>query len=260
MKKYFKYVLAVAISIFFVSCYEVNEEIEINADGSGTYVTKMDMGQLIDMMQTFAGEEELKKDGLDKVYDTTILFKSLLDSSKDVTPEQKELMKDGKMKMQMNIKEKIFKMDMNFPFKDQNSLQQLMSGKGGSGTGITSAFKNMFGKKDEPADQPGAPKAPDMGDFAAIYDVTIKNGLIQKKVNAAKYKEFMDRPEMAQMKQLTSSGMEILYTTTIKLPRAAKKPDNPMIKLSPDGKTVTMKYNLLELLENPDKFAYTIQY
>ncbi len=75
MKKYFKYVLTVAISIFFVSCYEVNEEIEINADGSGTYATRMDMGQLIDMMQTFAGEEELKKDGLDKVLDTTILFK-----------------------------------------------------------------------------------------------------------------------------------------------------------------------------------------
>jgi len=259
MKKYFKYVLAVALSVFFVSCYEVNEEIEINADGSGTYVTKMDMGQLIDMMQTFAGEEELKKDGLDKVYDTTILFKSLLDSAKDITAEQKELMKNGKMKMQMNIKEKVFKMDMDFPFRDQNSLQLLMSGKGGNGTGIASAFKNMFGKKDE-AEQPGAPKTPDMGDIAAIYDVTIKNGLIQKKVNAAKYKEFMDRPEMAQVKQLSGSGMEILYTTTIKLPRAAKNTDNPMIKLSEDKKTVTMKYNLLELLENPDKFAYSIQY
>jgi hypothetical protein len=62
------------------------------------------------------------------------------------------------------------------------------------------------------------------------------------------------------MKQLTSSGMEILYTTTIKLPRAAKPSDNPLIKLSDDKKTVTMKYNLLELLENPAKFAYKIQY
>src|SRR5688572_21920756 len=259
MKKYFKYVLTVAISIFFVSCYEVNEEIEINADGSGTYVTKMDMGQLIDMMQTFAGEEELKKDGLDKVFDTTIMFKSLLDSAKEVTAEQKALMKDGKMKMQMNIKEKIFKMDMNFPYKDLNSLQQLMAGKG-SAAGMSNAMKNMFGKKDGDTAQSEVPKGPDMGDISAIYDVTIKNGLIAKKVNAEKYKEFKERPEMAQMKQLTGSGMEILYTTTIKLPRAVKKADNPMIKLSEDKKTVTMKYNLLELLENPDKFAYSIQY
>lgn len=259
MKKYFKYVLTVAISIFFVSCYEVNEDIEINADGSGTYVTKMDMSALIDMMQTYAGEEELQKEGLDKVLDTTVLFKSLLDSAKDATAEQKELMKDGKMKMQMNIKEKIFKLDLSFPYKNLNSLQQLMSGKAGGGTGMNAALKNVFGKKDGEQDAP-TPKGPDMGDFAAIYNVTIKKDLIEKKVNQAKYKEFMERPEMAQMKQLTSSGMEILYTTTIKLPRAAKKTDNPLIKLSDDKKTVTMKYNMLELLENPEKFAYTIQY
>jgi hypothetical protein len=258
MKNYFKYLLTVALTIFFVGCYEVNEEIEINADGTGTYVTKMDMSAMIDMMQSFAGEEELKKDGLDKVLDTTILFKSLIDSAKDATAEQKELMKDGKMKMQMNIKEKIFKLDMSFPYKNLNNLQQLMSGKAG-GAGMTSALKDVFGKKDGEQNA-AAPKGPDMGDFAGIYNVTIKNGLIEKKVNQEKYKEFMARPEMAQMKQLTSSGMEILYTTSIKLPRAAKKTDNPLIKLSDDKKTVTMKYNLLELLENPEKFAYTIQY
>lgn len=260
-KNIFKYVLTVAFCIFLVSCYEVNEEIQINDDGSGTYVTKMDMGQLIDMMQTFAGEEELTKDGLDKVYDTTILMKSLVDSAKDMTAEQKDLMKDGKMKLQMNIKEKIFKMDMNFPYKNYNSLAQLMSGKGGSGAGITSVFKNMFGKKDDASpDQPATPNSPDMGDIAGIYDVTVNNGLIAKKVNAAKYKALTERPEMAQMKQLGTTGMEILYTTTIKLPRPAKKTDNPMIKLSEDKKTVTMKYNLLELLDNPQKFEYIIQY
>src|SRR5438067_8024231 len=102
--KFFKYVLTIAICVFFVSCYEVNEEIQINADGSGTYVTKMDMGQLIDMMQTFAGEDALTKEGMDRVIDTTILMKNMLDSAKDLTAEQKDLMKDGQMKLQMNIK------------------------------------------------------------------------------------------------------------------------------------------------------------
>jgi hypothetical protein len=259
MKKFFKYVLTVAICVFFVSCYEVNEEIEIKADGSGTYVTKMDMGQLIDMMQTFAGEEELKKEGLDKIYDTTILFKNMLDSAKDMTAEQKELMKDGKMKMQMNIKDKIFKMDMDLPYKNLNSLQKLMSGQG-SGPGMANAFKNLFGKNDSTQSALGDPKGPDMGDFAGIFDVTVKNGLIERKVNQEKYKALTSRPEMAQMKQLSSSGMEILYTTTIKLPRAAKPTNNPLIKLSEDKKTVTIRYNLLELLENPSKFAYTITY
>jgi hypothetical protein len=208
-------------------------------------------------MQTFAGEEELKKEGLDRVVDTTIYWKSLVDTAKEISAEQKELLKDGKMNLQMNIKEKVFKMDLNFPYKNLNSLQQLMSGKATGGQGLSNAFKSMFGKKDG-EDQMPTPSGPDMGDFAAIYDVTIKNGSIEKKVNEAKYKALTERPEMAQLKQLTSSGMEILYTTTIKLPRAAKPTTNPLIKLSEDKKTVTMKYNLLELLENPSKFAYTL--
>jgi hypothetical protein len=120
----------------------------------------------------------------------------------------------------------------------------------------------MFGKKDSANDQAIAPtpNGPDMGDFAGIFDVTVKNGLIEKKVNQEKYKALTERPEMAQMKQLTNSGMEILYTTTIKLPRPVKSSDNPIIKLSDDKKTVTMKYNLLELLDNPGKFVYKITY
>jgi hypothetical protein len=259
--KYLKYILTVVMIVCLAGCYEINEEIQINADGSGSYVTKMDMSQLIDMMQTFAGEEELAKEGMDRAIDTTILMKSIMDSARDATPQQKELVKDGKMKLKMNIKEKVFKMDMDLPYKNYNSLQQLMSGQGGSG-GMADVFKNMFGKKgDAPGitDQPG-PKEPDMGDFAGMYDVTVKNGLISKKVNADKFKALTDRPEMAQLKQLGTSGMEILYTTTIRLPRAAKKTDNPLMKLSDDKKTVTMKYNLLELLEHPEKYSYTIEY
>src|SRR5688500_7553955 len=103
--RYLKYILTVLVLCCLVSCYEVNEEIQINADGSGTYATKMDMGQLIAMMQTFAGEEELAKEGMDRVIDTTIMMKSIMDSAKEATAEQKELMKDGKMQLQMNVKE-----------------------------------------------------------------------------------------------------------------------------------------------------------
>jgi hypothetical protein len=259
--KYLKYICTVVVMICLTACYEINEEIQINADGSGSYVTKMDMSQLIEVMQTFAGEEELVKEGMERVIDTTILMKSILDSVKDATPEQKELIKDGKMKLQMNVKEKIFKMNMDLPYKNYNNLQQLMSGKAGSG-GMSDIFKNMFGKKGEApgiTDQAG-PKEPDMSDFAGMYDVTVQNGLISKKINADKFKALTDRPEMAQLKQLGSSGMEILYTTTIKLPRAAKKTDNPLMKLSDDKKTVTIRYNLLDLLEHPEKYSYTIEY
>ncbi|MBO9564530.1 MAG: hypothetical protein J7621_17250 [Niastella sp.] len=262
--KILRYALVLVFLGFLASCYEVNEEITINEDGTGTFVTKMDMGQLIEMMQSFAGEEELSKEGLDRAIDTTIQMVDMLDPSKGSTQEQKALLEKGTLKMQMNIKDRLFKMDMNIPYTGYNNLQKLMEGKGNSGAGLTDAFKGIFGDNKTPERDTtkiiDEAREPDMQDIAGIYDVTVKNGLISKKTNTEKYKALLARPEMDQVKKLASSGMEIQYTTTIKLPRPVKKSDNTIIKLSEDKKTVTMRYNLLELLENPEKFAYTLEY
>lgn len=262
--KCLRYVLVLVLLGFLVSCYEVNEEIVINEDGSGTYLTKMDMGQLIEMMQSLAGEEELGKEGLDKGIDTTFRLKDMLDSAKDVTEEEKALMANGTMKMQMNIQKKLFKMDLNFTYSGYDNLQKLMAGQGSGGAGLADVFKKFFGGDQKPATDTSLiideAKEPNMQDIANIYDVTVKNGLISKKINNEKFKALTARPEMAQIKQLSTSGMEILYTTTIKLPRPVKNADNTLIKLSEDKKTATMRYNLLELLETPDKFAYTLEY
>jgi hypothetical protein len=222
----------------------------------------MDMSQLLEMLQTMGGEEELAKEGLDRAIDTTIMMKALMDSAREVTSEQKDLLKNGKLHLKMNVKEKLMKMDVDLPFTSYTNLQKLMSGMGNSGSGIGEAFKAMFDKggEDNAADMPAQPKSNQMDQLNSIFDVTVKNGTLSRKANQEKFKALMDNPEMAQMKQLASSGMEILYTTTIKLPRPVKKSDNPLIKLSDDKKTVTMKYNLLEMVETPEKFSYTIEY
>ena len=260
--KNLKLILVTLLAVFFVSCYEVNEEIVINENGSGSFVTKMDMSQLLEMLQTMGGEEELSKEGLDRPIDTTIMMKSLMDSAKDMTADQKALMKDGKVHLQMDMKEKLMKLNVDIPYSGYDNLQKLMSGMGNNGTGIGEAFKAIFDKGDDSsaAGMPAQPKTNQMDQLNGIFDVVVKNGMISRKANQEKFKKLMDNPEMEQMKQLSSSGMEILYTTTIKLPRPVKKSDNPLIKLSEDKKTVTMKYNLLEMIETPEKFSYTIEY
>ena len=255
-----KIILVVVTMICLLSCYEVNEEIVINENGSGTFTTKMDMGQMLDMIMSMAGEEEIKKQGMDQAIDTTILMKSILDSAKDATAEQKELIKDGKMNLQMNMKEKVFKAQVYFPFTSYDNLQKLMSGAGNSAGGFSQIFKGVFDKKEEPKQQLDAPKEPNLEDLSNIFDVVVKNGTISKKVNQEKYKALMAQQEVAQMKEMGAGGMEILYTTSIKLPRPVKRSDNPLIKLSDDKKTVTLKYNLLDLFNTPEKFSYTIEY
>ncbi len=256
--KHLKYWLVALICVCFAGCYEVNEDIVVNADGSGTYVVNMDMGQLIDMMQTYMGEEEMAKNGMDRVIDTTISMKSIADSSKSLTPEQKAAMREGRLYMKMNVKEKIFIINTSFPYKTQADLQLLMATQG-SGTGMTDMLKNVFGGGKGDDDQDGGQQN-GVGDFSGLYNVTVKEGLLSKQINAEKYKTLMEKPEMAQVKQMGASAMEVSYTSTFKFPRPVKKVDNPLIKLSPDKKTATMKYNILEILDSANKFSYNIEY
>ena len=258
--KYLKFLFVTVFAFCLSACFDINEEIVINENGSGTYVTKMDMGALLEMMQNMAGEEELGKNGMDKAFDTVILMKDVLDSMDKATPEQKELIKDGKLSMQMNMKEKLFKIEISMPYKSFANLEALMSGQGSSGAGMTSVLNNIFDKGKPKKQELDAPKEPDMDQLGTVYDVTVKNGLISRKLNQKKYDELMAKPEMEQMKSMTGGGMEVLYTTTIKLPRPVKKSDNALVKLSDDKRTVTLKYNMLEMFSTPEKFAYTIEY
>lgn len=257
MKKFWSCVV-VAFVVIFAGCYEINEEITINANGGGTYNTKMDMSGLLQMMQSMASEEEIQKSGLNRVIDTVISLKSIMDTAKDVTPEQKRLFENGVMKMKVDLKESVFTADVNFPFKNLNDLQSLMSGSGTGG--LADVFKQVFSKKDSaqgsaPMDDQGG-----MDQLNNVFDVTVTNNRISKKLNKAKYDTLMAKPEIAQARQMVGGGFEILYTSTIKLPRPVKKSDNEMLTLSADKKTVTIKYDLMKMFDAPEKFAYTIDY
>ena len=141
MKKFWTGVVVVFVALF-AGCYEINEEITINDNGTGTYVTKMDMSALLQMMQSMASEEEIQKSGLNRVIDTVIALKTVLDTAKDVTPEQKRLFEEGTMKMKVDLKQSIFTADVNFPFKSLTDLQALMSGSGTGG--LSEVFKQVY--------------------------------------------------------------------------------------------------------------------
>jgi hypothetical protein len=256
MKKFWICVLAVII-VVVAGCYEVNEEITITDKGTGTYATRMDMSALLQMMQSMASEEEIARSGLGRPIDTTILMKNVLDTAKDVTEEQRRLFKNGTMKLKINMQENLFTADINFPFSNLNDLQSLMAGSGTGG--LADIFKQVLSKRDSTQSQAPATDQAGIEQINNVYDVTITKGSIVRKLNRAKYDSLMAKPEVVQAKQMIG-GFEILYTTTIKLPRPVKKFDNEMIKLSADKKTVTMKYDLVKLFESPEKFSYSIEY
>lgn len=259
MKK-LKWLSVLLLTNFLIyGCYEVNEEIVIDESGAGTFSSKMDMGALLEMMKGFAGDE-LNKEGLDRIIDSTVLMASVIDSAKELTPAQKAVFSTGKMRIQMNLNESILKVNSDFKFKSYEDLQMLLSG-GGNMSAIGNLMKKVMDNKEEKAEaQPDSPKDPDLDKIGTAYDIVVKNGSIVKTFNKEKYDQVMSGEEMSQMKSLGGAGMEVLYTTVIKLPRPATSPETAIVKLSTDKKTVTIRYNYLDIFETPEKLTYTITY
>jgi hypothetical protein len=257
--KILKILLPLAFLFCLSGCVEINEEVNINKNGSGEWSMNMDMSKLLEIMQNYIGKEELEKQMPNKKMDTTILMKSIIDTSTTLTAEKKALLREGKLNMQLNMEAKTFKTDMHFPFKDISQLQQLYSSLSDGSIGTGQLLKNLSpGKTDSSSSD--NPKGPDIGQINSLYTFTSRNGYLSRKVNAEKIKALKESAEYGQMKQAGDMGMEVPYTVTIHLPKPAKKVTNTFAKLSADKKTVVIKYNIMEAFEHPEKFEYTIEY
>jgi len=259
--KLVKLLFAALTCLLFTSCLEINEEVEIKDNGSGTLSTTMDMSQLVDMLQAMGGEEFEKKK--DEKIDSVIYLKNIVDTASNLTSEQKALMRDGTVRIKMNMAEKIFLLNMNYPFENLEKLQKLTTSLQNGSLGFGKLMKSAVGdnKDKQVIDQPApTDEGSEMDKLMSIFDINISNGIIKKSVNAEKLKKLQDDPKMAEMQQGAEMGIEVLYTTTYKLPRPAKKVDNPKAKLSDDKKTVTIRQNLMELFSKPEGFEYKIEY
>lgn len=245
-----KFILPVAIVLSFTGCLDIDENVEIKKDGSGQLSMDMDMSQMIEMIQSL-GKDALSEKGIRNM-DTTILMKDIVDTAQGLSAEKKAMLRPGKVHIKLSLEDKVFKTNMNFPFTSQENFQKLYTALGDGSLSKTNLMGGMGGD--------GGGGSPDMNQFNGIYDFASKDGLIAKKVNDAKWKALKDDPQMAQIKQASQMGMEVNYTTKIVLPRPAKKVDNPLAKLSEDKKTVTMKYNLIDVFDHPEQFNYRIEY
>lgn len=251
--KMLKIILPIAFVFCFTGCLDINEKIDIKKDGSGQLTEDMDMSQMVDLMQQYMGKEEMAKKGIQNM-DTTVYLKDIVDTSTGLSAEKKALLRPGSVHIKLDMEAKIFTTHMVFPFTSQENLQKLYTVMNdGSSLGNAKLFGNLGG------DEAGG-GAPDLNQFNGIYTFTCKDGIMSKRVNKEKWKALTDNPQMAQMKQASQMGMEINYTTTILVPRPVKKIDNPQAKLSDDKKAVTLKYNVMDALDHPEQFEYTIEY
>ncbi len=54
--------------LLLAGCFEINEDIEVNAGGAGVYSVHNDMSQILQAMSTYLGKEEMEKQMPGKKY------------------------------------------------------------------------------------------------------------------------------------------------------------------------------------------------
>ena len=257
--KRLKGILCLVLVFSLAGCFEIEEKVDIKQNGTGELTVNTDMSQMLGMMESMMGKEEMEKQLPRKSVDTTVLMKDFIDTSKSMSAENKALFRTGKMHLKLNMAEKVFKANMNFPFTSLANLQKLYTAMNDGSLNTTGMFKDLTSGRSSGNDDSAA-GSPDMNQFNSIYSFTVKDGTISRKLDPAKWKNLQESPQFSQMKQTSSMGIEMPYTLVVNLPRPVKKIDNSLATLSPDKKTVTIKYNLTEVFDNPEKFEYTIAY
>ena len=252
--KLFKWILSAALAFSFAGCLDIDERLDVNKDGSGQLAMDIDMSQMIDMLQTMGmGKDELAKKGLQNM-DTTVFLKDVIDSSSKLSEDKKAILRPGRVHIKLNMEGKVFTIHSMFPYKNQADLEKLYALQNdGSTLGNAKLFGNLGG--DSSGGGPG-----DINQFNGVFDYKCRDGLLSKKINKEKFEALKNDPQMAQIKQASQMGMEVKYTSTLSLPRPVKKIDNPLLKLSEDKKTVSMKFNLIDMFDHPEQFEYTVEY
>lgn len=258
MMKCFHWILAISVSVLFSACLDTVEEMTIRENGSGQVNTKMDMGGMLEMAKGMMAGEELSDMEMQRSIDTVIMMHTLTDTASNLSPETKALFKNAELRMKMDMSKNIFKVDMMYPFKDLKELNQLQSAIR-EGGGIMNALKSMPGEKlDAPSeDMEGMDNLASPGN---IYDIVVTNNRYSKTVNKAKLKTLLDNPKMEEAKGMMGMMGDMKATTIVHLPRAVKSVSNAEATLSADKKTVTLKYNIFDIFDAPEKAELTIDY
>jgi hypothetical protein len=258
MMKFTNWILVICAAFLFSSCLDTVEELTLRENGSGQVNVKMDMGGLLEMAKGMMAGEELSEMEKQRSVDTVIMMRTLTDTARNLSPETKALFKDAELRMKMDMQKNIFKIDMMYPFKNLQELNQLQTAIR-EGGGVMNALKSMPGENlDAPSeDLDGMDNLATPGN---IYDIVVTPNRYSKTVNKAKLKSLMDNPKMEEAKGMMGMMGDMKASTVVNLPRPAKSVSNTAATLSADKKTVTLQYNIFDIFDAPEKAELNIEY
>lgn len=268
MQKIPSYLLALLISFSFSSCFMGEEKIMIREDNSGSYSFNVDMSEMLKMMKSMGGEEKMKKE-MAKKLDTIVYLKSIVDTSTQLTAEEKTMLKDGWIKVKADNEKDELSFEIKGDFSKLENLDYTRSNmmKAIKKLKVMDKMMDKEGKKEKKeeeaeADGPLGKNGDEDNPFAKGYSFTAVPGKISYKVtDKKKVDENFESDSTKMMLQMMSSMMgDAGIKTSYTLPRPVKNYKGSNATLSADKKTITFNVPFKDLMEDPKMMEYEIEY
>lgn len=213
------------------------------------------MSSLLAMAKQMGNKEDMDKAN-EAAIDTSISLAAMADSLKDISAEDKELVKKGTLKLNMDMSNDIFTTTLILPFNKPEQIARL--NKFADDMAQKIMMKQLAGGEKKPEGMPD--DMPAMGSMNDYYATTYAKGLIEKKLNKEKYAGLDADESMQGLKEIAGMGMPMNNTTILNLPRPAKKAEGKNVKLSDDKKTVTIVASAEDFFDDGAKLEFKIEY
>lgn len=213
--------------VFVPGCLDIEEEVFLNADGSGTYVNHIDMNGIVDMIMMMAPDSVREEMGenpdefLDSLFQSQEMTSSLTVMAERY--EEQEGVANATSKMTDGI------MTVSFDFTSVESLNTALS---------QTAEENELG--------------------FLTPSFAWKKGRLTRLAGSGS--EEMDEELQSQMEMMKVMMGDATYTTRYHFPGAVKSNTNDDANLLDAGKTVVVEHSLLEVMEDPTLLGNEIKF
>lgn len=235
----------VGFLLVLTSC-EFSESMVLNADGSGEIKIQMDASDLVAMMLSMGGEEELQ--GMEERMDTTFFFADFLRESKDsiaLLPlseqEKLKMLEPYGVRIMMDAKEGKMFSDIFLNFKDiseANDMFRVFNDISATGPNTVSASENT----------------------PAPESIQVRYSFANKvfKRTAVITDQVLHQQELDSLQSMEMMMGSTVYKLNYTFPSKIKSASNSSAKFSSDKKTLFLEANYFDYFRNPELLSVEV--
>ncbi|MEE1944151.1 hypothetical protein VRU48_03460 [Pedobacter sp. KR3-3] len=243
------------LCLFLSSCFDVEETYNLNADGSYAANYNLNMGQLLNMVNSMTPDSVKQTKEYTTVKDTLVNLGSMPDSiKKKFSAEELAMMKQSDVRMQMNMAQGIFNIGFSNKGKSAKELSYFLRNFGNALE--KGKVGDMMKPKGVPDEAGGEPEVPFKN---KEYDYVVTPTVFERKVKLDVFASVKEKDRQT-FDMLKGMNMKMISTVVVNLPRPAKSVGNPNAVLSADKKQFTLKLDMLEALDKPELLNFKIEY